>query len=208
MATEVPVTPSQVKAAKRIVERDSANGRETSEAIRKIAEATAEPLPGQRTTRIIQKTDHSDTQVRTTRQVTGEVLWSAQAESDLEDIAPVIRQQLRRNAGVTLPDTQPCAWAGSAHGIMWHRGINHEQEHRVEELEEEDADGIQPRDYYLFYRKLDPNGFEVLAVRSIHQIANLARHTRRESSSDADDFDQWLMEMAPAIVGRSHGSSE
>ena len=92
MATEVPVTPSQVKAAKRIVERDSANGRETSEAIRKIAEATAEPLPGQRTTRIIQKTDHSDTQVRTTRQVTGEVLWSAQAESDLEDIAPVIRQ--------------------------------------------------------------------------------------------------------------------
>jgi hypothetical protein len=45
MATEVPVTPSQVKAAKRIVERDSANGRETSEAIRKIAEATVEYLP-------------------------------------------------------------------------------------------------------------------------------------------------------------------
>jgi hypothetical protein len=45
MATEVPVTPSQVKAAKRIVERDSANGRETSEAIRKIAEATEESVP-------------------------------------------------------------------------------------------------------------------------------------------------------------------
>jgi len=39
MPTEVPVTPSQVKAAKRIVERDSAMGRETSEAIRKIANA-------------------------------------------------------------------------------------------------------------------------------------------------------------------------
>jgi hypothetical protein len=39
MAEEVPVTPSEVRAAQRIVERDSANGKETSEAIRKIAEA-------------------------------------------------------------------------------------------------------------------------------------------------------------------------
>lgn len=39
MAEEVPVTPSEVQAAQRIVERDSANGKETSEAIRKIAEA-------------------------------------------------------------------------------------------------------------------------------------------------------------------------
>ena len=39
MAEEVPVTQSEVRAAQRIVERDSANGKETSEAIRKIAEA-------------------------------------------------------------------------------------------------------------------------------------------------------------------------
>lgn len=44
MPTEVPVTPSEVRAAKRIVERDSANGRETSKAIRKIAEAEAGQL--------------------------------------------------------------------------------------------------------------------------------------------------------------------
>lgn len=39
MSEEVHVTPSEVRAAQRIVERDLANGKETSEAIRKIAEA-------------------------------------------------------------------------------------------------------------------------------------------------------------------------
>lgn len=39
MPKDVRVTPSQVQAAKRIVERNLARGRETSEAIRKIAEA-------------------------------------------------------------------------------------------------------------------------------------------------------------------------
>ena len=39
MPVVVHVTPSQVQAAKRIVERNAAKGRETSEAIRKIAEA-------------------------------------------------------------------------------------------------------------------------------------------------------------------------
>jgi hypothetical protein len=47
MPTEVPVTPSQVRAAQRIVERNAATGRATPEAIRKIAEATAQPLPGE-----------------------------------------------------------------------------------------------------------------------------------------------------------------
>jgi plasmid stabilization system protein ParE len=247
MATEVPVTPSQVRAAKRIVERDSANGRETSEAIRKIAEATVEPLPdepeppvlrrltespsqknrdtssrakrkfgrrGQRTTRITQKTNHPDTHPRTTRQVTGKVLWSAQAEADLEDIAPAIRRQLRRNAEETLPDIRP-GCTGNAQGIFWHRGITHRQETEVDSAPEEDVDGIQPWDYYLFYRKLDdPNGFEVLAVLSTHQIANqianLAGDAPSEPLSDANDVDQWLMEMTPEtvaeIVGRGHGS--
>lgn len=37
--TRVVVTDAQVEAARMIIEHDKANGRETSEAIRKIAEA-------------------------------------------------------------------------------------------------------------------------------------------------------------------------
>jgi hypothetical protein len=42
MPKEVRVTRSEVEAAKRIVQRNLAKGKETSEAIRKIAEAEAE----------------------------------------------------------------------------------------------------------------------------------------------------------------------
>ena len=45
MTDEVHVTTSQSDAAKMIVERNSANGKTTPEAIRKIAEAQPEPLP-------------------------------------------------------------------------------------------------------------------------------------------------------------------
>ena len=45
MAEQVHVTPSQADAARLIVERDSANGKSTSEAIRKIATAQEEPVP-------------------------------------------------------------------------------------------------------------------------------------------------------------------
>jgi len=45
MAEEVHVTASQADAARMIVERDSANGKRTSEAIRKIATAQAQPQP-------------------------------------------------------------------------------------------------------------------------------------------------------------------
>ena len=45
MPNEVHVTTSQADAAKLIVERNSANGKSTSEAIRKIAEAQPEPAP-------------------------------------------------------------------------------------------------------------------------------------------------------------------
>jgi hypothetical protein len=45
MAEEVRVTTSQVDAARLIVERDSANGKSTPEAIRKIASAQVEPPP-------------------------------------------------------------------------------------------------------------------------------------------------------------------
>jgi hypothetical protein len=48
MPDEVHVTTSQADAAKMIVERNSANGKPTPEAIRKIAEAQpeSEPAPG------------------------------------------------------------------------------------------------------------------------------------------------------------------
>ena len=45
MPNEVHVTTSQADAAKMIVERNSANGKPTPEAIRKIAEAQPEPPP-------------------------------------------------------------------------------------------------------------------------------------------------------------------
>jgi hypothetical protein len=45
MANEVRVTTSQADAAKMIVDRNSVNGKSTPEAIRKIAEAQADPAP-------------------------------------------------------------------------------------------------------------------------------------------------------------------
>ena len=45
MAEEVHVSASQADAARMIVERDSANGKRTPEAIRKIATAQAQPQP-------------------------------------------------------------------------------------------------------------------------------------------------------------------
>jgi hypothetical protein len=45
MPNEVHVTTSQSDAAKMIVKRNSANGKPTSEAIRKIAEAEPELAP-------------------------------------------------------------------------------------------------------------------------------------------------------------------
>jgi hypothetical protein len=45
MPNEVHVTTSQADAARLIVERNSANGKPTPEAIRKIAEAEPEPVP-------------------------------------------------------------------------------------------------------------------------------------------------------------------
>jgi hypothetical protein len=45
MANEVHVTASQADAAKLILERNSANGRATPEAIRKIAEAQPDHAP-------------------------------------------------------------------------------------------------------------------------------------------------------------------
>jgi uncharacterized protein with LGFP repeats len=48
MPAKVHVTASQADAARMIVERDSANGKHTPEAIRKIATAQAQPEPANR----------------------------------------------------------------------------------------------------------------------------------------------------------------
>ena len=36
------------------------------------------------------------------------VSWSDKAEADLESINPIVKDQLRRNAEVTLPNIMPC----------------------------------------------------------------------------------------------------
>lgn len=114
------------------------------------------------------------------------LLWSKQVKADLENIAPAIREQILRNAEVTLPDIQPCT-GRTPEGILWHRGITHEQEREVEWVEEESVDGIQAWDYYLYYRELNSEGFEVFAVLSTHQIANMGGYVVPEPPPGADD---------------------
>jgi hypothetical protein len=116
----------------------------------------------------------------------GKLLWSAQAEADLGNIPPDIADQIRSNAEDTLPDIQPCT-GRTPQGIMCHRGITHEQEREGDWNEQEDLDGIQAWGYYLFYREVNPEGFEVLAVLSTHQIANMWGHIILEPPPDADD---------------------
>jgi plasmid stabilization system protein ParE len=103
------------------------------------------------------------------------VSWSDEAEADLEKIKPIVKDQLRRNAEVTLPDIRACTGkvrVGNRE-IMWHRGITHEQERQEEWRSEEDDDGTQAWDYYLlFYRRRNSTEFEVLAVRSTRQMAS------------------------------------
>ena len=106
----------------------------------------------------------------------GRVSWLDQAESDLDSIAPAVKDQLRRNAEEILHDIAPRIFPtdeGAAGGIMWHRCITHEQDREIEAGRlPEQADG--PQNYFLIYRKRNPApGFEVLAVRSIGQIASM-----------------------------------
>jgi hypothetical protein len=114
----------------------------------------------------------------------GRVLWSAEAEGDLQNIARDVREQIKRNAEVTLPDIRSCTGQIPL-GILWHRGITHEQEDELDGLPEEDGDGIQPWDYYLFYQEQSPEEFEVLAVLSTYQIANMRGHIAWELMPDA-----------------------
>jgi len=109
------------------------------------------------------------------------VSWSKQAMGDLEGIVtdPAVRDQLRRNAVDILHDVLP-GWslrcvelgdAGTAAGIMWHRGVSDDEWRRKEaDVLAEEADG--PESYFLFYQQqMSGPGLEVLAIRSIRQVA-------------------------------------
>ncbi len=128
----------------------------------------------------------------------GEVSWSEQAESDLERLVanPVVRAQIKHIAEEILHDIPPrtCPDDGSAHGIMWHRCITWEQKRQLEEaeleeeqpqLEEAELEEEQPHEkqlkdttdgpwnYFLMYTKGNSAKFEVLGVRSTHQMASM-----------------------------------
>lgn len=106
------------------------------------------------------------------------VRWSDEAEADLETINPdAVRDQLRNNAGEILhlisPRSADPADEGAEGEIMWHRADGHGRFTGQPE---------GPQDYFLFYCRSDPREFEdpeedlefeVLAVRSIRQVASM-----------------------------------
>lgn len=112
------------------------------------------------------------------------VRWSDEAEQNLATVvtSPAVRSRLRSSVAEILHDILPERYfhcveagdAGSAGEIMWHRGVGHEYE-----LLPDQDDGAE--DYFIFYRQFSPGPeFEVLAVRSIHQVAS--RWERRSRS--------------------------
>lgn len=104
------------------------------------------------------------------------VTWLAQAEAELDALVadPAVRDQLRKHAEATLRYVVACtAHEGAEDGIMWRRGISHEQEREMEtgSLPDDDDDGTRAWDYFLLYRPLSSGEFEVLGVCSNRQIA-------------------------------------
>ena len=67
---------------------------------------------------------------------------------------------------------------------MWRRGITYEEEREIEtgSLWGKDDDGAQPWDYFLLYRPVAPEQFEVQGVVSTHEIASLSIQMRGEPS--------------------------
>ena len=106
------------------------------------------------------------------------VSWTPEAESDLQLVVddPAVRDQLKRNAEVTLHEIEASAGGdrrseGCEGEVKWHRGWDHEQERRESWYPEQADDG--PWNYVLFYRSAaGPAEFEVLAVRGRLQIAD------------------------------------
>ena len=112
------------------------------------------------------------------------VTWTARAVADLESVvAEPVRHQLRVNAENILHDIPPVYYPadeGYDGEIMWHRGTSP----GIEDFSEQD-DG--PQNYFLLYRRQEGgSGFEVLGVRSIHQIAS-AWQQMNERTADAAD---------------------
>jgi hypothetical protein len=131
----------------------------------------------------------------------GKVSWSEQAESDLESLVanPAVRAQIKHIAEEILHDIPPrtCSDDGSTDGIMWHRCIAREQKRQLEEAELEEAELEEaeleeaeleeaqlhekqlrdttdgPWNYFLMYTKGNSAKFEVLGVRSTHQMASM-----------------------------------
>ena len=102
------------------------------------------------------------------------VLWSDEAEADLENINPVVKDRLRRNAEVILPDFPALHRQGPRRQWRDHvapTASPMSRNVRAKWLWEEDDDGTQAWDYYLFYRRRSPTEFEVLGVRSTRQMA-------------------------------------
>ena len=113
---------------------------------------------------------------RTRKSGVPRVSWTPEAESDLQWVVgdPAVRDQLKRNAEVTLHEIEASPGGdrrseGFEGKVMWHRGWDHEQERRESWYPELADDG--PWNYVLFYRSaVVPARFVVLAVRSRLQI--------------------------------------
>ena len=65
------------------------------------------------------------------------VWWTPEAESDMQSVVddPAVRDQLKRNAEVTLHEIEPSDGGdrrseGFEGEVIWHRGWDHEQERR------------------------------------------------------------------------------
>jgi hypothetical protein len=122
------------------------------------------------------------------------VWWSDKALAELEVVVedPAVREQLKRNAEETLHDILPgeiSADEGAEGEIMWRRGITHEQARQRDAgtLPEPEDDPYQAWNYFLLYTKRADQGFEVLAVRSVHQIASLwMKMGLGDADADAD----------------------
>jgi hypothetical protein len=106
------------------------------------------------------------------------VSWD-NAQSDLESLDPTVVGQLKRNAEQILHNIPPIehrADEGAEGGIMWHRGHPHER------LADQPGG---PQEYFLFYVRSSSNPeFEILAVRSIYQVASMC--VQMESSDFTD----------------------
>lgn len=114
------------------------------------------------------------------------VSWSAQAQRDLEALVPsdAVRADIKRIAEEILHDLPiPASPAdyGTEDGIFWRRCLTTEQESQLKQGSLQDKLGGS-WDLFLLCSRQNPAGFEVLAVRSIRQVASREMVYRRGSA--------------------------